>query len=163
MFWKLKLQNQRYCFALQCHDTFFSRIVLNDIQSHVLTVGHKLKHNFTHHQVRKTKPLWLQEISSETTTSKKHLHVHVKSKCNQITESEVHFLKAVYFIGLMDYQKAAPLLILFSLFPCSSQNRLEKFNSELSEVDNEISQSSVMKMFMNKRKLCHLHFLVQLF
>lgn len=70
--------------ALQYHDIFFSRIVLNDIQSHVLTLGHILGDNFTH-QVRKTKPLQLQEISNETTTSKRHLHVHEKRKCNQIT------------------------------------------------------------------------------
>lgn len=121
-------KNKCYCFALQCYGTFFSRIVLNDIQSHVLTLGHILGDNFTHHQVRKTKPLQLQEISSETTTSKKHLHI--KRKCNQITANEAHFLKAVYVIGLMDYQKAAPLFISFSLFPHSSQNRLGKFHIE---------------------------------
>lgn len=116
--------------------------------------------------MRKTKPLQLQEINSETTTSKKHLHI--KRKCNQITANEAHFLKAVYVVGLMDYQKAAPLFISFSPFPFSLQNRLGKFNSELSEVHNEISRSAVTKMFMNhlKKKIVSfpfLHFLFQLF
>lgn len=78
------------------------------------------------------------------------------------------FKKAMYIIGLMDYQKAAPLLISFSLFPWSLQNRLGKFNSELSEVRNEILGSAVTKMSMNRLKkkilsLPFLHFFVQLF
>lgn len=68
----------------------------------------------------------------------------------------------------MDYQKAAPSLISFSLFPWLLQNRLGKFNSELSEVHNEILGSAVTKTSMNRLKkkivsLPFLHILVQLF
>lgn len=158
IFWKVILQNKGYCFALQYHGIFFSRIVLNKTHLNLISYHWGIDwDHFTHCQVRKRKPSQLQEIGSENTASKRHLHVNLKRKCNQNLSKCNSFFKcsvSYWFHGLLE-TFLAHCRTDWGSFILNTLKLLPKY----------LSQQLPTCWFMNnlKRKLwCHFHFSISL-